>query len=78
MIGKWEVALSAQNVIGHKFKVGQIVHFSPKPRSQSSGPHGTYQITKQLPERDGEFQYRIRNAYEEHERVAVESELRRV
>jgi hypothetical protein len=73
-----EVALSAANVIGHKFKVGQVVYFRPKRGSQTSGPPGPYQITKQLPERDGEFQYRIRNAYEEHERVAAESELSRV
>jgi hypothetical protein len=28
-----------------------------------------------LPERDGEFEYRIRSAIEEHERTARESEL---
>ena len=32
-------------------------------------------ILKQLPERDGELQYRIKSAAEEHERVALESEL---
>jgi CheY-like chemotaxis protein len=33
-------------------------------------------ILKQLPERDGELQYRIKSAVEEHERIALESELR--
>ena len=36
---------------------------------------GAYEIRKQLPERDGELQYRIKSAAEEHERVALESEL---
>jgi hypothetical protein len=46
-LGKWEGALSAQNVIGHKFKVGQVVHFRSKPGSQASGPRGPCH-TKQL------------------------------
>jgi hypothetical protein len=33
-------------------------------------------VTAKLPERDGEFEYRIRSALEEHERLARESELR--
>jgi hypothetical protein len=33
-------------------------------------------ILKQLPEREGELQYRIKNAAEEHQRIAFESELR--
>jgi hypothetical protein len=76
-IRKWEVALSAERVIGHKFKIGQIVHFRPKSRSQSFAPSQPFQITARLPKNDGEFQYRIKGAYEEHERVAVESELSR-
>jgi hypothetical protein len=38
---------------------------------------GSYVVTKQLPEHDGEFEYRIKNAYESHERVAREGELAR-
>jgi hypothetical protein len=34
-------------------------------------------VTKQLPERDGEFEYRIKSMSEPHERVARESELAR-
>ena len=33
-------------------------------------------VTMQLPERDGEFEYRIRSPDEPHERIARESELR--
>jgi hypothetical protein len=38
-------------------------------------PGGPYVVTSKLPERDGEFEYRIRSALEEHERLARESEL---
>jgi hypothetical protein len=41
-------------------------------------PSGPYQITRRLPAVDGEFQYAIKSAYEDHERVAMESELTRV
>ncbi len=36
-----------------------------------------YQITRRLPAADGEFQYAIKSTYEDHERVARESELTR-
>jgi len=62
----------------HKFKIGQVVYFRPKA---SSGPlsasRGTYQITRRLPAAEGEFQYVIRSANEDHERFAKESELTR-
>jgi hypothetical protein len=35
-----------------------------------------YQITARLPPMDGEFQYRIKNTQEEHERAAGENQLR--
>ncbi len=61
-----------------KFKIGQVVYFRPKrssaPLSPSSGP---YQIIRLLPETEGEFQYVIRSANEDHERIARESELSR-
>jgi len=62
----------------HKFKIGQVVYFHPKKsRLPSCAPSGPYQIIKRRPAIDGEFQYVIRNAYEDHERVARESELTR-
>jgi hypothetical protein len=38
----------------------------------------TFEITKQLPENRGEYEYRIKSISETHERVARESELRGV
>jgi hypothetical protein len=57
----------------HKFKLGQIVQFA--------GPHflraapGPYEITMLVPHSGGEFQYRIKNSKEAHERIAKESQL---
>jgi hypothetical protein len=59
----------------HKFRVGQAVHFYPK--KPQSAPHGTYIVMAELPERDGEFHYRIKSISEPHDRIAKESELRR-
>jgi hypothetical protein len=36
---------------------------------------GAYEIMAQLPERDGQFEYRIKSRGEPHERVAKESDL---
>jgi hypothetical protein len=62
----------------HKFKIGQIVYLRSKrsnsPLSPSSGP---YQIVRRLPVTEGEFQYVIRSANEDHQRVVRESELTR-
>jgi hypothetical protein len=57
----------------HKFHVGEIVHLSPF--ISRNVPGGSYQVVKQLPERNGEFQYRIKSVDEPHERVAGENEL---
>jgi hypothetical protein len=40
-------------------------------------PGGACVITKILPERDGEFEYRIKSVNEPHERVVRESQLER-
>jgi hypothetical protein len=57
---------------GHKFKIGQLVNYHGRERAP-----GVYQITQLLPPEGDEFQYRIKNINEPHERVAKESELRR-
>ena len=57
---------------GHKFKIGQLVTYHGRERAP-----GVYQITQLLPPEGDEFQYRIKNVNEPHERVAKESELRR-
>jgi hypothetical protein len=60
----------------YKFKIGQSVHLTASARS--GAPAGPYQITQRMPERDGELQYRIKSPSEGHERVAKESELKRL
>jgi hypothetical protein len=56
----------------HKFHVGEIV--SLRPIVSRNVPGGAYEVTKQLPHNGREFEYRIKSASEEHERVAGESE----
>ena len=72
---RMEVNVSPQNRVGHKFHIGQLVEFWPKKGAAISAARGAYEILKQLPERDGELQYRIKSSVEEHERIALESEL---
>ena len=62
----------------HKFKIGQMVFFHPRSRGIDAPRHSPYQITARLPPMDGEFQYRIKNTQEDHERTASERELRPV
>jgi hypothetical protein len=63
-------------VPSHKFKIGETVMVTPA--ISRNVPGGAYQVTKQLPHNGREFEYRIKSANEEHERVARESELTRV
>jgi hypothetical protein len=58
----------------HKFHLGQSVTFRA-PGGRLFAPPGAYVVTAKLPERDGEFEYHIRSTSEQHERVALESEL---
>ena len=57
----------------HKFHVGEIL--SLRPVVSRNVPGGAYEVTKQLPHNGREFEYRIKSANEDHERVARESEL---
>jgi hypothetical protein len=57
----------------HKFKIGETVML--RPAVSRNVPGGAYAVTKQLPHNGREFEYRIKNANEPHERVARESEL---
>jgi hypothetical protein len=54
-----QTEVSANSRAGHKFNVDQVVDYVPKGASKFSVPCGAYKITKLLPERDGELQYRI-------------------
>ncbi len=59
----------------HKFKIGQIVELSPGIARNIPG--GVYKITTQLPERNGEFEYRIKSINEPHDRVVREGDLQK-
>ncbi len=61
----------------HKFQVGQIVQFVPNTWHFRNSVPGSYEVRKQLPERNGEFEYRIKSSNEAHERVATESQINR-
>jgi hypothetical protein len=56
----------------HKFKVGDIVSISPAISRYA--PSDVFEVIKQL-SGSSEPEYRIKSAYEPHERVARESEL---
>jgi hypothetical protein len=57
----------------HKFQIGETVYV--RPAISRNVPGGAYAVTKQLPHNGREFEYRIKSANEEHERVVRESEL---
>jgi hypothetical protein len=57
---------------GHKFKVGQAVMYLGREK-----PLGPYKVTQLMPSEGGDFQYRIRNTSEPHERVVKERDLDR-
>ena len=60
----------------HKFQVGETVYVM---RAMSRNvPGGAYEVTKQLPHNGLEFEYRVKSASEEHERVMQESALTKV
>jgi hypothetical protein len=54
----------------HKFHLGQTVVY----RSRNA-PRGSCVVTAKLPERNGEYEYHVRNSAEANERLARESEL---
>jgi hypothetical protein len=57
----------------YKFHLGQTATYNPQKGTWA--PRGAYVVTAKLPEREGEFEYRIRSAIEDNERMARESEL---
>lgn len=60
-----------------KFKIGQEVSYSPAKLSMPA-PSRSYKIIRPLPREGGEFMYRIKSAGEVFERVARESEIKKV
>jgi hypothetical protein len=61
----------------HKFRVGQTVSFTSGPFGRASTT-GVYMVTQLLPPEGDDYQYRIKNADEPHERVVKESQLDRI
>ena len=61
----------------HKFKVGQTVRFEHNTWYFRNSVPGSYEVRKQLPERNGEFEYHVKSSTETHERVATESQISR-
>jgi hypothetical protein len=67
----------ADNVVGHRFAAGHVVHLDGAvPFCNAAG--GNYEVVAQLPERDGEFQYRIKSVREPYQRIVREGELETV
>ncbi len=60
----------------HRFRIGQIVFLEPSRDRNIPGSAYAYIITKELPERDGEPEYRVKSINESHERVVSESQMR--
>lgn len=57
----------------HKFEVGQRVFFSAAHIER--GAAGVYRVVRQLPDDNGDQQYRIQSTSGPRERVAKESQL---
>jgi hypothetical protein len=58
----------------HSFITGNVVRLSKRvpPRNAALGP---YKVIAQLPEQEGQFQYRVKSAVEPFYRTVTESEL---
>ena len=60
-------------MLSHKFNIGEIVSLKPAIKRNILGR--IYQVTKQLPENQGELEYCIKNPKEPYARVVREREL---
>jgi hypothetical protein len=58
----------------YKFKLGQTV-FLQHTIGNRGAANGAYEVTRQLPKRNSEFEYQIKSSREPHQRVVRESEL---
>ena len=57
-----------------QFSVGEVVTFIPDWILRSAAP-GDYKIVSSMPDRDGDYMYRVKSPLEEHERVVRENLL---
>jgi hypothetical protein len=58
----------------HKFELGQSASLQSTLFNRDAAS-GAYKVTKQLSERDGEFEYQVKRPGEPHERVVKERDL---
>jgi hypothetical protein len=58
----------------HRFKLGRSVLLQSTTFNRDAA-RGAYEVIAQLPEREGQFEYRIKSRGEPHERVVKESDL---
>jgi len=58
----------------HKFKVGQILQFSPSI-FEPAMRKGSYSVVRLLPADGGDNQYRLKSEFDGHERVVREGQL---
>lgn len=59
---------------GHKFKVGQVLQFSPSIFEPATRK-GSYRVVSLLPADGGDNQYRLKCEADGHERVVREGQL---
>ncbi len=58
----------------HRFRVSQTVFL--RSSLDQNVPGGAYIVTKKLPIKDGEYEYRVKSFNEPFERVVRESQLK--
>jgi len=65
-----------QNMVTHKFSVGQALYFSPGP-GEDRKSKGRYKVVRQLPETGNMLQYRIKSEMDGQERIVREDQIER-
>jgi hypothetical protein len=63
--------------ISHRFAIGNMVRLS-KTVPMRYAVAGLYEILAQLPEQEGELQYRVKSEREPYQRIVKEGELEAV
>ena len=66
--------LHEQKPSRHSFITGNVVRLSKRFPARKAAP-GPYHVVAQLPERDGQLQYRIKSGCEPFYRTVTENEL---
>jgi hypothetical protein len=61
-------------VVSHRFARGNMVRLCRAMPLRNAVP-GAYEVLALLPERDGEFQYRVKSEREPYQRIVKELEL---